>query len=151
MDMSLRKHQEMVKDREPCQRVRRDWVTEKNKAVKKTKKKMYKISFWPWDRWDFLCLKEMERITKDKQEDQIRSDQLLSRVWLFATPWITARQASLSITNSQSSLRLTSIESVMPSSHLISINKRQVSVNMYKGVRHDLVTKPLWPQSDGIF
>ena len=36
--------------------------------------------------------------------DQIRSDQLLSRVWLFATPWIAARQASLSITNSQSSL-----------------------------------------------
>ena len=50
---------------------------------------------------------------------QFRSDQSLSRVWLFATPWITARQASLSITNSQSSLRLTSIESVMPSSHLI--------------------------------
>ena len=45
--------------------------------------------------------------------------QLLSCVWLFATPWITVRQASLSITNSQSSLRLTSIESVMPSSHLI--------------------------------
>ena len=51
--------------------------------------------------------------------DQIRSDQSLSRVRLFATPWIAARQASLSITNSQSSLRLTSIESVMPSSHLI--------------------------------
>ena len=51
--------------------------------------------------------------------DQIRSDQSLSRVWLFATPWITARQASLSITNSQSSPRLMSIESVMPSSHLI--------------------------------
>ena len=50
---------------------------------------------------------------------QIRSDQSLSRVRLFATPWITARHASLSITNSQSSLRLTSIESVMPSSHLI--------------------------------
>ena len=43
----------------------------------------------------------------------------LSCVRLFATPWITARQASLSITNSRSSLRLTSIESVMPSSHLI--------------------------------
>ena len=43
----------------------------------------------------------------------------LSCVWLFATPWITARQASLSITNSWSSHRLTSIESVMPSSHLI--------------------------------
>ena len=47
------------------------------------------------------------------------SVQLLSRVWLFVTPWIIARQASLSITNSQSSLRLTSINSVMPSSHLI--------------------------------
>jgi len=52
-------------------------------------------------------------------EYQIRSDPLLSHVRLFATPWIAARQASLSITNSRSSLRLTSIESVMPSSHLI--------------------------------
>ena len=50
---------------------------------------------------------------------QFSSVQLLSRVQLFATPWIAARQASLSITISQSSLRLTSIESVMPSSHLI--------------------------------
>jgi len=51
--------------------------------------------------------------------DQIRSDQSLSRVQLFGTPWIKACQASLSITNSQGSLRLMSIESVMPSSHLI--------------------------------
>ena len=50
---------------------------------------------------------------------QIRSDQPLSHVRLFSTPWIAARQVSLSITNSRSSLRLTSIESVMPSSHLI--------------------------------
>ena len=48
----------------------------------------------------------------------ISSVQSLSRVWLFATSWIAVRQASLSITNSQSSLRLTSIESVMPSCHL---------------------------------
>ena len=47
------------------------------------------------------------------------SVQSLNRVRLFATPWITAHQASLSITNSRSSLKLTSIESVMPSSHLI--------------------------------
>ena len=47
-----------------------------------------------------------------------RSVQSLSRVLLFATPW-TGTQASLSITNSRSSLKLTSIESVMPSSHLI--------------------------------
>ena len=51
-------------------------------------------------------------------EGMIRSDQSLSRVRLFATPWIAAHQASLS-TNLRSSLRLTSIESVMPSSHLI--------------------------------
>ena len=43
----------------------------------------------------------------------------LSRVRLFAVPWIPARQASLSINNSQSSLKLMSIKSVMPSSHLI--------------------------------
>ena len=49
----------------------------------------------------------------------ISSVQSLSRVRLFSTPWIAARQASLSITNSRSSLRLTSIVSVMPSSHLI--------------------------------
>ena len=50
---------------------------------------------------------------------QFSSLQLFSCVWLLATPWIAAHQASLSITNSQSSLKLTSIESVMPSSHLI--------------------------------
>ena len=50
---------------------------------------------------------------------QFSSVQSLSRVRLFATPWIAARQASLSITNSRSPLRLMSIESVMPSSHFI--------------------------------
>ena len=50
---------------------------------------------------------------------QFSSVQSLSRVRLFVNPWIAARQASLSITNSRSSLRLMSSESVMPSSHLI--------------------------------
>ena len=50
---------------------------------------------------------------------QFSSVQLFSCVRLFATPWITACQASLSITNSQSLHKLMSIESVMPSSHLI--------------------------------
>ena len=52
-------------------------------------------------------------------EYSIQFSQSLSRVRLFATPWIAARQASLSITNSRSPLKLMSIESVMPSSHLI--------------------------------
>ena len=50
---------------------------------------------------------------------QFSSVQSLRRVRIFSTPWISAHQASLSITNFRSSLRLTSIESVIPSSHLI--------------------------------
>ena len=50
---------------------------------------------------------------------QFSSIQLLSRVQLFATPWTAARQASLSVTNSWSLLKLMSIELVMPSNHLI--------------------------------
>ena len=50
---------------------------------------------------------------------QFSSVPLFSGVWLFVTPWTAARQPSLSITNSRSSLRLTSIESVMPPNHFI--------------------------------
>ena len=49
----------------------------------------------------------------------LNPDQLLSHVRIFVTPWIAERQASLSITNSWNSLRLMSVESVMPSNHLI--------------------------------
>ena len=55
------------------------------------------------------------------RKDQFNSVQSLSCVQLFVTPWIAAHQASLSITISWSSLRFTSIESVMPSSHLILV------------------------------
>ena len=70
-----------------------------------------KIVLWGWvylkGNLYFLCTEKFSSV------------QSLSRVRLFVTPLIAACQASLSITNSQSSLRLTSIESVMPSSHLI--------------------------------
>ena len=65
------------------------------------------------------------------------SDQLLSRVLILASPWIAARQASLSITNSRSSLKLTSIESVMPSRHLI--------------LYHPLLLQPPIPSSIRVF
>ena len=68
---------------------------------------------------DFISFGYIPRIGVPISHGQIRSDQSLSRVRLLATPWITARQASLSITNSRSSHKLTSIESVLPSSHLI--------------------------------
>ena len=63
----------------------------------------------------------LERHRKEKclPEIEFSSVQSLSCVQLFATPWIAARQASLSITNSRSLPKLMSIESVMPSSHLI--------------------------------
>ena len=73
--------------------------------------------------WYYTCGKwsiEMLLLYKNHiVSDQIKSDQSLSRVRLFATPWIAARQASLLITISRSSLKLTSIESVMPSNRLI--------------------------------
>ena len=70
---------------------------------------------------EYLGINKEQRIPDRSRtaHRKIRSDQSLSRVQLFATPWITACQACLSITNSRSSLRLTSIESVMPSSHHI--------------------------------
>ena len=77
------------------------------------------LSLYPFPRIFCSSLKSHTFVKLVFIRDQIRSDQSLSRVGLFATPWIAARQASLSITNSRSSLRLTSIESVMPSSHLI--------------------------------
>ena len=60
---------------------------------------------------------------------QFSSVQLLSRVQLFVTPWIAAHQASLSITNSQSLLKLMSIESVMPSNHLIPLSSPSSAFN----------------------
>ena len=60
-----------------------------------------------------------QHIKKKRHSVQFSSVQSLSRVQLFATPVTAARQASLSITNSRSLLKLMSIESVMPSSHLI--------------------------------
>ena len=68
---------------------------------------------------------------------QFSSVQSLNCVRLFATPWIAARQVSLSITISQSSLRLMSKESVMPSSHLI--------------LCHPLLLLPLIPPSITVF
>ena len=70
-----------------------------------------------------LQWQEMRKVTSHTYEKywktEFSSVQSLSRVQLFATPWIAACQAPLFITNSWSSLRLISIESVMPSSHLI--------------------------------
>ena len=66
---------------------------------------------------------------------QFSSVQWLSCVWLFVTPWITARQASLSITNSQSLPKFMSIESVMPSNHLILCHPFLLLPSIFPSIR----------------
>ena len=80
---------------------------------------------------------------------QFSSVQSLSRVRLFATPWIAARQASLSITNSRSSLKLTSIKLVMPSSHLILCHPLLLLPPIPPGIRlfsNESTLRMRWPK-----
>ena len=75
--------------------------------------------------------------------------QLLSRVRLFATPWIAARQASLSITNSRSLPKLTSIESVMPSNHLILCRPLLFPPSVFPSIRvfsNESALRVRWPK-----
>ena len=77
------------------------------------------------------------------------SVQSLSRVQLFATPWTVARQASLSITNSQSLLKLMSIESMMPSSHLILCRPLLLTPSIFPSIRvfsSESVLHIRWPK-----
>jgi len=77
------------------------------------------------------------------------SVQLLSRVQLFATPWTAARQASLSITNFQSLLKLMSIESVMPSNHLILCRPLLLLPSIFPSIRvfsNESVLHIRWPK-----
>ena len=67
--------------------------------------------------------------------EQFSSVQSLSRVWLFVTRWTAAHQASLSIINSQSWLKLMSIESVMPSNHLILCHHLRFLPSIFPSIR----------------
>ena len=79
----------------------------------------------------------------------VTSVQLLSHVWLFAAPWTAACQASLSINNSQSSLRLMSIELVMPSNHLILCHPLLLLPSIFPSIRifsNESVLLIRWPK-----
>ena len=76
------------------------------------------------------------------------SVQSLSRVQLFATPWIAARQASVSITNSRSLLKLMSIESIIPSNHLILCRPLLLLPSIFPSIRvfsNESVLRIRWP------
>ena len=80
---------------------------------------------------------------------QFRAVQLLSHVRLFATPWTAARQASWSITNSGSLLKLMSIESMMPSNHLILCHPLLLLSSIFPSIRvfsSELVLHIRWPK-----
>ena len=82
-------------------------------------------------------------------ESAINSVQLLSCVRLFATPWTAARQACLSITNSWSLLKLMSIESVMPSNHLILCRPLLLLLSIFPSIRvfsNESVLHIRWPK-----
>ena len=72
---------------------------------------------------------------KFSEGSQSSSVQSLSHVWLFATPWIAARQASLSITNSQNLPKFMSIESVVSSSHLILCRPLLLLPSIFSSIR----------------
>ena len=81
--------------------------------------------------------------------DQFSSVQWLSHVQLFATLWTTARQASMSITNSQSLLKFMSIESVMPSNHLILCHPLLLPPSVFPNIRvfsNESVRHMRWPK-----
>ena len=78
-----------------------------------------------------------------------QSFQSLCRVQLFVTPWTAARQASLSITNSRSSLKLTSVESVMPTNHLILCRPILLPPSIFPSIRvfsNQSVFRIRWPK-----
>ena len=79
----------------------------------------FHVIFFPLSNMQLGSLSGFSQINCSFLFQVSQSVQSLSCVWLFATPWIAARQASLSITNYRSLLKLMPIELVMPSSHLI--------------------------------
>ena len=92
---------------------------------------------------------KLQKLIKKLKHIAFSSAQLLSHVWLFATPWTAARQASLPITNSRSSLRLMSIKSVMPSNRLLLCRPLLLLPSVFPSIRvfsNESVLHIRWPQ-----
>ena len=102
---------------------------------------------WDYISWHLCFVDQIVQSSKFAFR-QISSAQLLSPVWLFAIPWTAECQASLSITNSWSSLKLMSIESVMPSNHLILCRSLLLLPSIFPSIRvfsNESVLHIRWP------
>ena len=87
---------------------------------------------------------------QNKTKCPFSSVQSLRCVWLFVTPWTAAHQASLSITNSRSLLKLMSIESVMPSNHLNPLSPPSppaFNLSQHQGLSKESVIRIRWPNT----
>ena len=99
--------------------------------------------------WFPFFFSDVEKISSFYSVTGFSSVQLLSRVWLFVTPWTAARQASLSITNSWSPPKPTSIVLVMPSNHLILCHPLLLLPSIFPIIRVFSNESPLrirWPK-----
>ena len=109
-----------------------------------------------WTSWGDLKKMRLAKLWLNLQDStlhhmthQISSVQSFSCVWLFATPWTAARKVSLSITNSQSLLKLRSIASVMPSNHLILCCPLLLLPSIFPSIRvfsNESVLHIRWPK-----
>ena len=96
------------------------------------------------NKWDLIKLKSF-----CTEKETITSVQVLSHIQLFATPWTAACQASLSITNSRSLLKLISIELVMPSNHFILCHTLLLLPSIFPSIKvfsKELVLHIRWPK-----
>ena len=99
----------------------------------------------PWTKGAWWA--RLHRVTESDMT--VSSVQLLSRVWLFTIPWTAACQASLSITNSRSLPKLMSIESGMPSNHLILCRPLLLLPSIFPSIRvfsNESVLCIRWPK-----
>ena len=95
------------------------------------------------------CFKILCYFVQYSKVNQFSSIQSLSCVWLFVTPWTAAHQASLSISNSRSLLKLMSIELVMPSNHLIPCHPLLLLPSIFPSIRvfsNESVLHIRWPK-----
>ena len=127
------------------------WMCRSQQTGKFLKRREYQTTWSVF--WD-ICIQVREQqlelsIEQQFSSVQFSSVQSLRRVWLFATPSITARQASLSITNSYSLLKLTSIELVMPSNHLILCHPLLCLPSIFPSIRvfsNESALRIRWPK-----